>query len=147
MTPEEFLSGRLTGFGCVQGLSGRVLRRYTVELNGAWSDEHRALHLDETYTYVGRENEVFRRSWVVHTDEQGFVVAHDAHQAARFRGRMVGPDLRVIFDRPVQPGGRMEPRQIVRFVEISPTQVMMVGRVVFLGLPLATTHTALTKVS
>jgi hypothetical protein len=89
---------------------------------------------------------VFRRSWVVHTDEQGVIVGHDAHQAARFRGRMDGPDLRVIFDRPVRPGGRMEPRQLVRFVEISPTQVMTVGRMVFLGLPLATTLTAVTKV-
>jgi hypothetical protein len=52
----------------------------------------------------------------------------------------------VIFDRPVRPGGRMEPRQLVRFVEISPTQVMTVGRMVFLGLPLATTLTAVTKV-
>jgi len=146
MTPEDFLSGRLTGFGCVQALSGRVLRRYTVEMNGTWSDEHRALHLDETYVYVGREAEVFQRSWAVHTDEQGFIIAHDAHQAARLRGKLVGPDLRVIFDRPVRPGGRMEPRQIVRFVEISPTQVMVVGRVVFMGVRLATSHTCLTRV-
>ncbi len=146
MTPEVFLSGRLTGFGCVQGLTGKVLRRYTVEMTGVWSDEHRALHLDEAYTYIGREQEVFRRSWVVHTDEQGYVVGYDAHQAARFRGRLDGADLRMIFDRPVRPGGRMEPSQHVRFVEITPNQVMMVGRVTFLGLPLATTHSALTKV-
>lgn len=147
MTPEEFLSGRLVGFGCVQGFSGKVLRRYTVEMTGVWSAEHRALHLDETYAYIGREQELFHRSWAVHTDEQGVIVGHDAHQAARFRGRMDGPDLRLTFDRPVRPGGRMEPRQSVRFVEITPTQVMMVGRVMILGLPLATTHTALTKVA
>jgi hypothetical protein len=147
MSPVEFLSGRLTGFGCVQGFAGKVLRRYTVEMSGTWSDEHRALHLDESYVYVGREQEVIRRSWVVHTDEEGYLVGHDANQAARFRGRMHGPDLRVVFDRPVRPGGPLEPRQLVRFVEISPTQVMMAGRIVFLGVPVAATHTAVTKVS
>jgi hypothetical protein len=39
----------------------------------------------------------------------------------------------------------MEPRQIVRFVRISPTEMMMVGRMFVLGLPIATTHTALTR--
>jgi hypothetical protein len=147
MTPESFLEGRLTGFGCVQGFTGKVLRRYTVQMTGAWSDEHRALHLDETYTYVGREDEVFQRSWVVHTDEEGFILGYDAHQAARFRGKREGQDLRMVFDRPRQPGGRPEPKQVVRFVEINPNQMMLVGRVMILGLPFATTHTALTKIS
>ncbi len=147
MTPESFLEGRLTGFGCVQGFTGKVLRRYTVQMTGEWSDEHRALHLDETYTYIGREDDVFRRSWVVHTDEEGSILGYDAVQAARFRGRQLGVDLRMVFDRPRQPGGRPEPKQVVRFVEITPTQVMMVGRVMVLGLPFATTHTALTKIS
>jgi hypothetical protein len=145
MTPTEILTGEIAGFGCVQGLTGRVLRRFTVTLKGVWSDEHRALHLDETYVYVGREGEEFRRSWVLHTDEEGFVLGYDAHQAARLRGRQDGQDVRVVFDRPVRPGGRMEPRQIVRLVQISPTQLMMVGRVVILGVPIATMHTALTK--
>jgi len=145
MTPTDILTGDITGFGCVQGMTGRVLRRYTVQLKGVWSEEHRALHLDETYVYLGREDEPFHRSWVLHTDEEGFVLGYDAHQAARLRGRQEGPDLKLVFDRPVRPGGRMEPRQIVRFVQISPTQLMMVGRMVILGVPIATTHTALTR--
>lgn len=146
MRPEEFLTGRLTGFGCVQGLTGKVLRRYTVEVTGVWSEEHRALHVDETYAYVGRE-ERFHRSWVVHTDEQGFILGHDAHQAARWRGRTEGEDVRSVFDRPRRPGGRPEMKQVVRFVRISDSQVMMVGRMSFLGLTVATTHTALTRIS
>jgi len=145
MTPTDILTGDITGFGCVQGMTGRVLRRYTVQLKGVWSEEHRALHLDETYVYLGREDEPFHRSWVLHTDEEGFVLGYDAHQAARLRGRQEGQDLKLVFDRPVRPGGRMEPRQIVRFVRISPTQLMMVGRMVVFGVPIATTHTALTR--
>lgn len=145
MTPETFLTGRLEGFGCVQAISGQVLRRYHVQIDGVWSEEHRALHMDETYVYVGREGEVFRRSWVVHTDEDGYIIGHDAHQGARFKGRQDGADIRLIFDRPVRPGGRSEPKQIVRFVEVTPTEMMMVGRLMRFGLPVATTHTALRR--
>lgn len=145
MTPDSFLLGRLTGFGCVQGLSGKVLRRYTVEITGEWSDEHRAMHVDEIYAYLDAPEEPLRRSWAVHTDEQGYIVGHDARQAARFRGRQDGPDVRAVFDRPIQPGGRLEPKQRVRFIEVGPSRVMMVGRMMMFGLTLATTHTALTR--
>lgn len=145
MTPETFLSGRFEGFGCVQSITGTVLRKYRVNVLGVWSEEHRALHMDESYVYVGKEGEIFRRSWAVHTDEHGFIVGHDANQGARFKGRQVGADIRLVFDRPVRPGGRSEPKQIVRFVEIAPNRMMMVGRLMVFGLPLATTHTALTR--
>ena len=146
MTPETFLSGHLKGFGCVQGLTGRVLRRYHVTIDGAWSEAHRALHMDESWYYVGQEDQVFQRQWVMHTDEHGVIIGHDAVQGARFRGRQRSPTaIQVIYDRPVRLGGRSTPKQIVRFVEISPSQTMMVGRLVRFGLPLATTHTALTR--
>lgn len=145
MSPEQFLGGRLKGFGCVQGLRGQVLRRYSVELHGVWSDEHRALHLDETYIYEGREDDPQRRSWVVHTDEEGFVLGQDAIQAARFRGRMDGRDLRMVFDRPSRPGGRIVSRQSVRMVLVGPDRIMMLGRLLRFGLPVATMHTALIR--
>lgn len=115
-------------------------------MEGVWSEEHRALYVDERYAYQGREGEPLSRSWVVHTDEQGSVIGHDAHQAARFRGRQIGQDLRVVFDRPRRPGGPSEPRQIVRFVEISPTQVIAFGRITAFGVPLAFVQTALTRI-
>lgn len=145
MTPEQFLSGRLKGFGCVQGPTGRVLRRYTVELHGVWSDEHRALHLDETYIYRGREDDPQKRSWVVHTDEEGFVLGQDALQAARLRGRMDGEDLRMVFDRPSRPGGRTISRQTVRLVTVGPDRIMMLGRLLRFGVPVASMHTALIR--
>jgi hypothetical protein len=144
MSMEEFLLGRLSGYGAVHGVTGRVLRRYRVDIHGVWADAHRAMHVDETYTYFDQPGE-FHRSWVVHTDEQGYVVGHDAVQAARFRGRTEGDDIRLVFDRPVRPGGRTEPKQIVRFIHVTPERIMMVGRMVLFGMPIATTHTALTR--
>ncbi len=146
MRTEEFLLGHLVGFGCVQGLSGKVLRRYTVEITGVWSAEHRAMHVDETYTYLDQPG-AFHRNWAIHSDEQGHIVGHDAVQAARFRGQADGEDVRAVFDRPIRPGGRLEPKQVVRFIRIGPSRFLMIGRMKLLGLTIATTHTALTKVS
>ncbi len=144
MVPEQFFLGRLTGVGAVQSFTGKILRRFTVEMSGEWSEEHRALHLDETYTYIGRDD-VFQRSWAIHTDEQGFILGHDALQAARMRGRQRGQDFRIVFDRPRHPGGPMEPPHIIDFVEITQTTAMMIGRISMFGFPLARVHAALTR--
>ena len=143
MIAEDFFAGRLTGFGVVRGLTGKVLRRFNVKYVGEWSHEHRALHLDETYTY--ESGTTFQRSWAIHTDEEGFILGHDALQAARMRGRQRGRDFRIVFDRPRRPGGPMEPPQIIDFIEISATKAMLIGRVSLFGLPIATVHAALSK--
>ncbi len=117
MIAEQFFVGRITGFGVVRSFSGKVLRRFTIEFRGEWQEEHRALHLDETYTYVG--GGTFERSWAIHTDDEGFLLGADALQAARLRGRQRGQDFRLVFDRPRRPGGPLEPPQIVDFIEIT----------------------------
>lgn len=143
MIIEDFFTGRLSGFGVVTGLSGKVLRRFDVHTIGEWSEEHRALHLDETYTYVGGETLV--RNWAIHTDEEGFVIGVDASQAARLRGRSRGRDFRLIFDRPRRPGGPLELSQVVDFIEVGPGQAVMLGKVKLAGLTLATTHSFLKR--
>ncbi len=143
MIAEQFFVGRISGFGVVRGLTGKVLRRFTVEYRGQWQEEHRALHLDETYTYV--DGETFDRNWAIHTDDEGFLLGADALQAARLRGRQRGNDFRLVFDRPRRPGGPLEPPQVVDFLEISADRAIMVGRVSLFGIPLATVHAALTR--
>ena len=123
---------------------GRILRRFTIEMTGEWSDEHRALHLDETYSYIGGES--FQRRWAIHTDEQGVILGHDALEVARLRGRQIGVDFQITFDRPKRPGSRRsEPLHIVRFVEVTPDQSLMIGKVRRWGVTIATTHVALTR--
>ena len=144
MIIEQFFTGRLSGFGVVTGLSGKVLRRFDVQLNGEWSEEHRALHLDETYTYLG--GETLTRNWAIHTDEEGFVLGIDANQAARLRGRARGMDFRLIFDRPKRPGGPLELSQVVDFFDVGQGQAVMKGRVTLFGLTLATTQSFVKRV-
>ena len=144
MTPEVFFQGRLVGWGVARDPLGRVLRRFQIEMAGAWSEEHRALHLDETYSYVG--GETHQRRWVVHSDEQGHIIGHDALEVGRLRGRPVGPDFQLTFDRPKQPGSRRsEPVHHVRVVEVTPGRSLMLGRVRRFGFVIATTHVALMR--
>ena len=145
MTPETFFQGRLAGWGVVRDRFGRVLRRFTIDMDGAWSDEHRALHLDETYSYVGGESH--QRRWAIHTDEEGHILGHDALEVARMRGRQLGSDFQIVFDRMRQPGAKpIQPVQIVHFIEVSPDEAMMVGQIKLLGVTIATVHAALARI-
>ncbi len=113
-------------------------------MTGEWSDEHRALHLDETYAYI--DGPTHQRRWAIHTDEQGHIIGYDALEVARMRGRQSGVDFEIIFDRPRSPGSRFNSvTQIIRFVEVTPDQAMMVGRVLRFGMTVATLHAALKR--
>jgi hypothetical protein len=146
VTPEAFFQGRLRGWGVARDPFGRILRRFGIEMAGEWSEEHRALHLDETYSYIGGES--YQRRWAIHSDEQGHIVGHDALQIARLRGRQMGSDFQIVFDRPKQPGSRFsEPIHIVRFVDVAPGESLMLGKVRRWGVIIATTHVALRRLS
>jgi hypothetical protein len=117
-----------------------------IDMTGEWSDEHRALHLDETYTYV--DGQTHHRRWAIHTDELGHIIGHDALEVARMQGRQQGQDFEIVFDRPSRPGARTNSvTQIVRFVEVTPDQSLMLGRVLRFGVTVATLHVALRRLS
>ena len=144
MTPETFLQGRLEGFGVVRTAVGAVTRRFSIEMEGIWSEEHRALHLDETYAYV--DGSVHHRRWAIHSDAQGAIIGHDALEAARLRGRQVGTDFELHFDRLAHPGPKLRgPSQIVRFHAVSPGRALLIGRVRRFGLTLGGFQAALWK--
>jgi hypothetical protein len=146
LTPETFFQGRLQGWGVARDLFGRIQRRFMIDMTGEWSDEHRALHLDETYTYV--DGQTHHRRWAIHTDELGHIIGHDALEVARMQGRQQGQDFEIVFDRPSRPGARTNSvTQIVRFVEVTPDQSLMLGRVLRFGVTVATLHVALRRLS
>ena len=146
MTPEVFFQGRLTGWGVAQSPFGAILRRFQIEMEGSWSEEHRALYLDETYTY--EQGASHQRRWAIHTDEEGHILGHDAMEAARLRGRQRGRDFQVTFDRLNGLGpGLLEPVHIVRFVEVTDEHSLMLGKVRRWGVLIATTHVALRRLA
>lgn len=146
MTPETFFQGRLVGWGVARDLFGRILRRFTIVMDGQWSDEHRALHLDETYTYVGGETR--GRQWAIHTDDEGTIVGYDALETARMRGKQLGNEFQIIFDRPIRPGARLGGTvQRIHFVEVNANESLMIGQVLWMGvLPVASIYAALRRI-
>ncbi len=146
MTPETFFLGHFTGWGVVIGPFGRVLRRFELTMHGVWSEEHRALHLDETYAYV--EGKTFERRWALHSDADGHITGHDAFEAARLRGRPLNGAIELRFDRPPalrRAGGLRRTTQVLRLVEVSPARIVMTGRVVRFGLTIARVQAALMR--
>jgi hypothetical protein len=144
MTPLQFFDGKITGFGVVLGITGKVQRRFEVEMRGEWSDEHRALHLDETYAYAGGGGA--QRRWAIQADDEGVTVGYDAVEMARMRGWPRGQNFRLVFDRQHRRTDRwIDPPQTVDLVEISPTEYFMYGRVHLFGLTIATLHTSLRR--
>lgn len=143
---EMFLQGSLQGWGVARDPFGRILRRFQIEMHGVWSDEHRAIHLDESYTYVGGPKR--QRRWTVHTDEQGHILGHDAVEAARLVGLQKGVDFELRFDRLQTERSRwMEPVHIVQFLEVGDAETLMLGRVRRWGIVIATTHVALRRIA
>jgi len=147
VTPELFFQGRLVGWGVARSLFGVVLRRYTIVMDGEWSEEHRALHLDETYTYVGGESR--GRQWAIHTDDEGAIIGFDALETARMRGKQLGNDFQIIFDRPRRPGSRIGGTvQRIHFVEVNADESLMLGHVLWMGVvPIASIYAALRRVA
>ena len=97
MTPDRFFGGRWKGEGQVRGLSGRVLRRFVVSFDGAWSESNRAFHVDERIAYA--DGRSLDRHWVVHTDETGALVGSD-DRAGRMRVDSQFGGFRIRYDRP-----------------------------------------------
>ena len=142
MTPLEFFDGRITGFGAVLGWTGKVARRFEMGLQGQWSHQDRALHMDETCRYD--DGEVLTRRWAIHGDEEGVIVGQDMLGALRMRGRSKGRDFQLVLDRrPSGPGGQVRPPLVVDYIEAGPNDRIISGRARLFGLTIATLHIAL----
>lgn len=143
MDAVAFFLGRLDGAGEVRGLGGRVLRRFQVSFEGVWSDEHRALHLDETVAYS--DGRTMSRRWALTPDGRGGLEGYDAVQGARVRARPARDGLKVKFDRPRYASAIAPAAVTLSFVERPGGQIRLSGWASFLGVPVSRTEAALTR--
>jgi hypothetical protein len=142
-TPEDFFGGAWKGDGRVCGITGKVLRRFEVVFEGAWSEPHRAFHTDETVTYAdGRK---LSRHWVVHTDETGAMSGAD-NLAGRMRVTTRGAGFRIVYDRPQGISRTPAVSSIVLEFQPSGTRLSGLGVTRVLGLPVRRTVLQLERV-
>ena len=129
----------------MRGLAGGVMRRFQLAFEGVWSEEHQALHLDESVTY--EDGRSVDRRWVLTPEAGGALIGYDAVQSARVRARATREGFRVKFDRPAY-GRAIGPASVrLDFVEIGPGEVRMSGWASFLGLPLSRTDARLKRLA
>jgi hypothetical protein len=139
----EFFQGRLRGKGCVRGLTGRILRRFTAEYEGVWSEPHKSLHLDETVRYG--DGAVVTRHWAARAEAGGIIVAHDAVQHGRMRVYTAGGRTRLRFDRPRTAPAPTSLHVVFDLEEVSADEVRMHGRTRVLGLTVTRTEFTLRR--
>lgn len=60
---EEYFSGHTRAWGMVQDRSGKVMRRFTVDIAGRWNAASRTLVLDEKFVYDDGEKDT--RIWTL----------------------------------------------------------------------------------
>lgn len=137
MAPEQFFGACWRGEGAVSTVFGRVLRQFTVELDGRWSDEHRAFHVDEIARYA--DGGVLERRWAIHTDGEGVMLGVDAMQASRIRVRPRREGFRIAFDRPGLVRGPAPRAIVLDIVARGPDHLSARGWVRVLGAPVAST--------
>ncbi len=64
---EEFFNGKLTAYGMVQSRSGKVLRRFRVDMVGSWEGNKGVL--DEKFYYDDGEEQ--QRTWYLEKHDNG----------------------------------------------------------------------------
>lgn len=87
---RQFLDGRLTAWGQFQDRSGKVVKRFTVTMNGSWQgDEGR---LDEAFVYDDGSRQT--RTWHITALSDGRYVGRAADVVGEAQGESAGPALR-----------------------------------------------------
>lgn len=90
MAFDRFFSGPTTGHGIVQDRSGRVIRRFVVEMTGSWSGDQG--RLDEHFTYSDGEKQ--HRTWNVRKLTDNSFTATAADIVGEARGESAGNAIR-----------------------------------------------------
>jgi len=100
---ERYFSGTVDGWGMVQDRSGRVLRRFTVRIEGAWRDGTGTL--DESFDWSDGKQE--RRVWTIARDGAGRYTGRAADVVGRATGVAAGNALqwKYVLRLPPEQGG------------------------------------------
>jgi hypothetical protein len=83
---EEFYNGPLTAWGMVQDRSGKVLRRFRVDMTGSWDGDRGKL--EETFVYDDGETE--QRTWFLQKQADGLYSGSASDVVSPAQGQSAG---------------------------------------------------------
>jgi hypothetical protein len=88
LLPEEYLAGKLEGWGLIERLTGGLQQRFTVRAHGEWDRAARILSFSETWTFDdGRKDTL---NWRILADEQGQYSGEERSLDGRAEGQRSG---------------------------------------------------------
>lgn len=90
----EYFSGQVHAWGVVQSRSGKVMRRFTLEMQGTLRPDG-SLAIHETLDYVGGGHEI--RDWVVRRVDEHHVVATANGIVGEVQGEQYGDALHLTY--------------------------------------------------
>lgn len=138
--PENFLNGRLEGWGILERLTGGLQQRFTVQATGVWRPGDGALDFTETWRFD--DGHVDTLNWrILPTGDGGYVGEED-----RLEGQAEGESAGCAFhwrytrEVPQKDGSKTKLNFKDWFFRIDERVTMVKGTAGRLGVPFATAH-------
>ncbi len=99
---DEFFNGPMTGHAIVQDRSGKIIRRFVVEMVGSWSGDTGTL--EEHFVYS--DGEVQDRVWNIRKNPDGTFTGTAADIVGEAKGRSAGNAIKWEYVMTLDVGGR-----------------------------------------
>lgn len=138
--PEEFLSGRLEGWGVMESPLGALKKRYTIAAEGRWAADEKVLHLTETWTFDDGHTDTL--DWAIRPLGDGRYTGTEARLEGEARGEQAGFAFHWTYtrDTPQPDGDSIKLNFEDWFWRIDETVAIVRGTAGRLGLPFVTAH-------
>lgn len=138
--PEQFLAGRLEGWGILERLTGGLQSRFTVQAEGVWDEARGGLAFTETWTLD--DGHVDTLSWLIRPLGNGKYEGEEPRVDGKANGDQSGCALHWVYTRDTpQKGGKSVTLDFKDwFYRIDEHVVMVKGTAGRLGVPFATAH-------
>jgi hypothetical protein len=140
LLPEQFLTGELRGWGVVETVLGRLIRRFTVEAEGRWDEERQLLSLNEEWRFDN--GHVDRLRWRIRRLSSGTYRGEEERLVEEAQGEQSGAAFRWRYTRrvPQKDGSELGLDFDDWFWRIDEDTLIIKGTTGRFGLPFATLH-------
>lgn len=144
LRPEEFMTGRLEGWGVLEGPLGGLQKRYTVQAEGVWDGG--VLAFTETWTFEDGHVDTLR--WRIRPLGEGRYSGEEARLDGEAEGEAAGFAFHWRYSRDTpQPDGKSIKLNFDDWFWRVDERVMVVkGKAGRLGVPFASAHVTYRKV-
>ena len=118
---RDYFNGTLDGYGIFTDRSGKVVKRFTVVMNGSWTGENGVL--DEAFTYSDGTTQ--RRIWRLTRQENGRYTGQADDVVGRAEGQQGGNAFHWAYTLTLQVSGRVIEVQFDDWMYLMDGKVML----------------------